>query len=446
MLCHKCQTQNQENAQFCTSCGNPLTGPPGQTTPPPNIQPQVSYTPQPAKSSKLPIILVGLFIFLLVLGGGGIFLVSKIRQNLAPNLSTPTTPQSTTTSSSYCQQVYQDLLKKYGEDYQSCLTSINASASACQKPTGLGDQFKDNLNILVILDSSGSMAQNVSGGQKMMIAKNVITNFVNSLPRRTKIGLMVYGHKGSNDQSQKAISCAGIDMVYPISELNKDQFLQAVNSFNPTGWTPIASSFQKAKEILSGYPGETNSNLVYLVSDGLETCNGDPVSAAKDLNQSNIKAIVNIVGFNVDNQAQQQLKVAAEAGGGQYYQANSADDMNKVFNDQGNLLHEYNVYWMCNVEQQNSIWLNLTHAQNNIWLCITEKSNKEWMNITETTNNWPYDDPKSTCLNYVDQTYKERENNIDKWKADTLDKIQQRKDVTLQGLENELRQVTQQQK
>ena len=70
-------------------------------------------------------------------------------------------------------------------------------------------------------------------------------------------------------------------------------------------------------------------NIIYVVSDGIETCGGDPVKAAKELHQSEIQAIVNIIGFDVDNAGQRALKKVAEAGGGKYTTVNTGEDLRK---------------------------------------------------------------------------------------------------------------------
>lgn len=448
MICPKCQKENPGNARFCENCGNPLQATQSQPVSSPTTLIQQSPVSQPTNNKKFLLIGVALILLLLVLGGIRLTLssIKNIKTVANQNLtSIPSTiPTSPTSSTSYCQSLYQDLLKKYGKEYNSCLTSVNVSITQCQKPSGVGGDFKQNLNIILILDDSGSMAENVSGGQKITVAKNVITNFVNSLPASAKVGLMVYGNHGSNYSSDKAISCAGIDMVYPLSTLDKNAFISAVNSFQPTGWTPIAGALNKAQSILAAFDPSTNSNLIYLVTDGIETCDGNPVTAARQLNQSNAKAIVNIVGFNVDNTAQAQLQQAAQAGGGQYYYANSADDMSKVFNDQEKLLQQYNAYWLCNVQQSNSIWLDLTTNQNQIWLCMTEKRNKEWLDITTEMNRWPYKDPKSECRKYINEQVTKKGRDIQKWGDDIFNKIQQKKDINMDQLKNELNQVTNQ--
>lgn len=54
------------------------------------------------------------------------------------------------------------------------------------------------------------------------------------------------------------------------------------------------------------------------ISDGIETCDGDPIKAVSKLRNHQIDATVNIIGFDVDDEGQQQLKEIAEAGGGEY--------------------------------------------------------------------------------------------------------------------------------
>ena len=57
---------------------------------------------------------------------------------------------------------------------------------------------------------------------------------------------------------------------------------------------------------------------MYLVSDGISTCEDQPVEAAKALYNSDITPIVNIIGFNVNHEGQKQLQEIAEATEGTY--------------------------------------------------------------------------------------------------------------------------------
>lgn len=112
------------------------------------------------------------------------------------------------------------------------------------------------------------------------------------------------------------------------------KFESALDQFQATGWTPVASAIQQAKEDLESEASGQTENLVYVVSDGKETCGGDPVKEAKKLNRSNIQAVVNIIGFDVNDEGQRQLKQAAQAGGVSYSTVNSKKALDEYFEKQ----------------------------------------------------------------------------------------------------------------
>ncbi len=192
-------------------------------------------------------------------------------------------------------------------------------------------QFKENYNVEIILDASGSMAGKIGSKTKMELAKEAIREFAASLPNEANVALRVYGHKGSNADKDKKVSCGSNELVYDLQPYDADQLNKALNKFKPTGWTPIADSLAKAREDLSTKKGTENTNIIYLVSDGVETCDGNPVTAAKTLNQSEITPLVNIIGFDVNNEGNKQLKEVAQAAGGTYASVTNQDELKKEF-------------------------------------------------------------------------------------------------------------------
>jgi len=70
---------------------------------------------------------------------------------------------------------------------------------------------------------------------------------------------------------------------------------------------------------------------VYVVTDGIETCGGDPVAAAEDLAGSGIQPIVNVIGFQAGDADQEALRAIAEAGGGDYTRADSQQDLEEYW-------------------------------------------------------------------------------------------------------------------
>lgn len=85
---------------------------------------------------------------------------------------------------------------------------------------------------------------------------------------------------------------------------SKQAFHDAVDSFESRGWTPLAGAIQKATEMSSYQEGTT----IYIVSDGAETCNGDPIQASKDLVSKNSNNTINIIGFDVDGENRKSIE------------------------------------------------------------------------------------------------------------------------------------------
>lgn len=237
-------------------------------------------------------------------------------------------------------EAYVELLHLFAEDYQPMVKKIDqfdtnpySTSDQPGKPESPGNQMK-KLNVAILLDASGSMAGKVKGGQKMRVAKAAVKRYASSLPEAAEVSLRVYGHKGSNQQKDKSISCNSTEQVYPLSAYQEKEFNQSLDQFQPTGWTPIALAMKEAKKDLEQKGGENTRNLMYIVSDGEETCGGDPVKVAKELNQSDIQAVVNIIGFDVDDQGQRELEAAAKAGGGEYFSAQDEQDLRRYLDDQ----------------------------------------------------------------------------------------------------------------
>ncbi|MDQ0230840.1 VWA domain-containing protein [Metabacillus malikii] len=280
-------------------------------------------------------------------------------------------------------QVYQYLLglmseSETFEEHYEFAESFNANIETTVSGTPEGMKLDDGQvvngvsNIAILLDASGSMAQKIGGKTKMELAKEAINNFVASMPEGANVSLRVYGHKGSNSDSDKELSCASTELVYELNAYNEADFKASLDSFRPTGWTPIANAIMESKKDFEKAANDAQ-NIIYVVSDGIETCDGDPVKAAKELHDSNIKAVVNIIGFDVDSNGQKQLLEVAEAGGGQYETVNSADDFKKVWEKERVRL--YNEWSKWSSENYNKVSREQTEKVNELYKKKSEFSN-----------------------------------------------------------------------
>ncbi|WP_085992558.1 vWA domain-containing protein [Oceanobacillus senegalensis] len=184
---------------------------------------------------------------------------------------------------------------------------------------------------IILLDASSSMLLPVDGRVKMDIAKEAVKQFGEVIGQNNDVSLVVYGHKGSESESDKELSCNGIEEVYPLGEYNKEKFEASLETFNSKGYTPLAGAINKAKEMSEEF---TEPVTVYIVSDGVETCDGNPVKAAEAFVQESQEREVNIIGFHVDKDAETQLKQVSEAGNGSFYSADNADELNSTMEDE----------------------------------------------------------------------------------------------------------------
>ncbi|SFG26682.1 D-amino-acid dehydrogenase [Planifilum fulgidum] len=258
-------------------------------------------------------------------------------------------------------EAYNHLVTLLAEDYKPILKELDTFDTTIKtnikEPGGVNvpeGELPKQVNVEILLDASGSMAGRVSGGVKMDLAKEAIRDFVSKLPEGAQVALRVYGHKGSNQEKDKELSCKSTEVVYPLRAYDKSSFQKSLDKFRPMGWTPLAAAIEQAKNDLSGNSGENVENIIYVVSDGIETCGGDPVKAAKELHESEIQAIVNIIGFDVDNEGQRALKKVAEAGGGKYTTVNSGEDLRKHLEEEYTRLR--NEWWIWGVDSSLDAW------------------------------------------------------------------------------------------
>ncbi len=175
----------------------------------------------------------------------------------------------------------------------------------------------------LVLDASGSMLQRVgSGERRISIAKAVLTDLVtNYLGENTGFALRVFGHK-------EADSCR-TDLEIPFSALNREQAAARIDSVNAMNLarTPIADSLAKVPQDLAG---ATGPKTIILITDGEETCDGDPEAVITDLRNRGLDLRLSIVGFGIDDaELKKTFSHWAELGGGSYFDTTSAEELSR---------------------------------------------------------------------------------------------------------------------
>jgi Ca-activated chloride channel family protein len=193
----------------------------------------------------------------------------------------------------------------------SLLTSILVMVSGLF----ISPAFADKTS-LFILDASGSMWGQLPDKQtKIKAAKSVLKDVVGQLPSSVSAGLIAYGHRRKGD-------CSDIEMVQKAQAGGGQKIANQIGQLMPRGKTPISNALTMAGKALTGIEDPTT---IVLVSDGLETCKGDPCAVADALAKSHSNLKIHVVGYAVDGVAAKQLQCIAEKGRGAYF---TADDYN----------------------------------------------------------------------------------------------------------------------
>jgi len=195
------------------------------------------------------------------------------------------------------------------------VSAITAAPAPTADPAGSG-------RLMLVLDSSGSMAQPAAGGgTKIAAAKAALRTVIDDLPADAAVGLRVYGSRVFSRSMPGA--CTDSRRVVDVGTGNRDALRAALSGYRPYGETPIGYALQQAGKDLGG---EGRRSIV-LVSDGEPTCAPDPCQVAKQLAAGGVDLRIDVVGLDVSHKAAGALRCIAENGHGRYVDAGSADEL-----------------------------------------------------------------------------------------------------------------------
>ena len=153
--------------------------------------------------------------------------------------------------------------------------------------------------ILFVFDGSQSMYGRWETGAKIDVAQRLMGQMLDSLQGiqeegNFQLALRVYGH-------QKPVppqDCSDTRLEVPFSNGNIYKIKRVLKAIKPKGTTPIAGSLLKASDDFP--PCEDCRNIVILITDGVEACDGDPCVVSKRLQQKGIILKPFVIGIGLD--------------------------------------------------------------------------------------------------------------------------------------------------
>ncbi len=153
--------------------------------------------------------------------------------------------------------------------------------------------------LLFIFDDSFSMNSRWNSGSRIEIAQRLLGEFLDSIKAisNLEIALRCYGHQTPYAPNR---NCEDSKLEIPFAPVSKNSKLvkDRIMKLSPTGTTPIAYSLEQCAK---DFPAIDNSkNIVLLITDGIEECNGDPCAVSKALQSKNIFLRPFVIGIGLD--------------------------------------------------------------------------------------------------------------------------------------------------
>ena len=177
--------------------------------------------------------------------------------------------------------------------------------------------------ILFVLDGSGSMYAKMGNDNRITVAKRLLTRLVDSLQGQTdlELALRIYGH-----QSQKTErNCKDTKLEVPFGPRNHQSIKDKIRDLRPKGTTLIAYSLQEAAY---DFPKSTGvRNIIILITDGLEECDGDPCAVSLALQKQGVVLRPFVIGLGLNSEFRTQFECV-----GRYFEAETENDFENVLN------------------------------------------------------------------------------------------------------------------
>lgn len=155
----------------------------------------------------------------------------------------------------------------------------------------------EKTRILFIFDASQSMNGYWEESKKINIARKFLIQMIDSLEYEDNVemALRVYGHQSVVPPQD----CNDTKLEVPFQPDNAGKIRQTLRYIDPKGTTPIAYSLLLAA---NDFP-EVNSltrNVIILITDGVEACDGDPCAVSLELQKKGIYLKPFIIGIGLD--------------------------------------------------------------------------------------------------------------------------------------------------
>lgn len=189
-------------------------------------------------------------------------------------------------------------------------------------------QVKPLTRIEFVFDASFSMFGQWQNGMKMDMAKKMLTDFLDSIQKtdnpNLELAFRCYGHQVPLRPER---SCTDTKLEVPFGKNNATTIKNKLKMLVPKGTTPIAYTLEQCG---GDFPSASNANvrnIIILITDGIEECDGDPCAVSLALQKKGIILKPFVIGIGLD-----QSYINSFGCIGKFYDASSEASFKNILN------------------------------------------------------------------------------------------------------------------
>ena len=173
-----------------------------------------------------------------------------------------------------------------------------------------------------LFDASQSMYAKWQSDTKYEIAKNLMGEMVDSLDKipNVELAMRVYGHTKKFPPQD----CDDTKLEVPFGGNTAYMIKKRLSEISPSGTTPIALSLDACGK---DFPEDPARNIIILITDGIEECNGDPCAVSLMLQKRGIVLKPFVIGLGLSKDYKDVFKCV-----GNYYDATTEASFKTIFN------------------------------------------------------------------------------------------------------------------
>jgi Ca-activated chloride channel family protein len=189
-------------------------------------------------------------------------------------------------------------------------------------------QSKPLTRIEFVFDASFSMFGQWQNGMKMDMAKKMLSDFLDSIQKvnnpNLELAFRCYGHQVPLRPER---SCTDTKLEVPFGKNNAIAIKNKLKQIVPKGTTPIAYTLEQCGGDFPSASSASVRNIIILITDGIEECDGDPCAVSLALQKKGIVLKPFVIGIGLDQSYMNSFGCI-----GKFYDASSETGFKNILN------------------------------------------------------------------------------------------------------------------